>query len=225
MGPRPGGVVRLLGSGGERDSGRSLAMRSVRRWPGCGSRFQYVRSPVIDERGRGGQALVGHGRVGNEHDVVLSPSDCGQKVGEIAVAGDEDYCGRCRVVLDERHDIHCAGYQSCSAICCMVETRLSSSSPPSSFHCADSLGREVSVGWRRRGGRTGERQATGLKFGSEGGLPWRRPVWELKVCLEEVDCPELVRQAANVVDEVIPGGIGGWLAVFCLGSAWESLAK
>jgi hypothetical protein len=101
----------------------------------------------------------------------------------------------------------------------MVETRLSSSGPPSSFHYADSLGWEVSAGRERRGGQTGEGQATGLKFGSEGGLPWRRPVWELKVCLEEVDCTELVCQIADVVDEVVPGGIGGRRAVFCLDSA------
>ena len=43
------------------------------------------------------------------------------------------------------------------------------------------------------GGRTGQGQAAGLKFGSEGGLSWGGFVWELEVCFEDVDRPELVR--------------------------------
>jgi hypothetical protein len=75
---------------------------------GCRSGFQYIRSPVMDEGGLGGQALVSHEGVADEYNVVLSPSDCGQKISEIAITGDEN--DRCWswVILDERHDIHCA---------------------------------------------------------------------------------------------------------------------
>jgi len=84
---------------------------------------------------------VSHERVADEHDVVLSPSDCGQKIGEITVAGDEDDGGWGRVVLDERHDIHWAKCKDCSAVSCTVgAAHLSSSGLPSSFHCVGSLG-------------------------------------------------------------------------------------
>jgi len=137
---------------------------------------------------------VSHEGIADEHDVVLSPSDCRQKIGEIAIAGDEDYCGWRWIVLDECHDIHCARYEDCSAVSYTVETtRQSSSSLPSSFHCAGSLGWEVSEEVRLAGcgGRTRQGQSAGLKFRPEGRLPRRRFVWELEVCLEDVDRPEL----------------------------------
>ena len=49
---------------------------------------------------------MSHERVTDEYDVVLSPPDCGQKVGKITIAGDEDDCGWGWIVLNERHDIH-----------------------------------------------------------------------------------------------------------------------
>jgi hypothetical protein len=65
------------------------------------------------------------------------------------------------------------------------------------------------------GGRTGQRQARGLKFGSEGG---GRFVWESEVRLEDVDRPELVCLTANAVGELVPRDIGGRCAVLCLDS-------
>ena len=49
---------------------------------------------------------MSHRGVADEHDIVFSPSDCGQKVGKIAVTGDEDDGSWRWIVLDERHDIH-----------------------------------------------------------------------------------------------------------------------
>ena len=77
--------------------------QQVLGWRSC---FQYVGFPVVHGGGLEGQALVSHEGVANEHNVVFSPPDCGQKIGEIAIAGDEDDCGWRRIVLDERHDIH-----------------------------------------------------------------------------------------------------------------------
>jgi hypothetical protein len=169
MSLRPRGVIQPSSSSRERNRGRIFTTRSVRWWVRWMSRFQYVGLPVVDERGWGGQALVSRGRVGNEHDVVLSPSDRGQKVGKIAIAGDEDDCCWSWVVLNKRHDIHCVRYQSCTVVSCTVKTtHRSSSSQRSSFHCVGSLGREVSAGQERWSRQTGERQATGLKFRSEG---------------------------------------------------------
>ena len=54
---------------------------------------------------------MSHESVTNEHDVVLPPSNCGQKIGEIAIAGDEDDGGWRRIVFDERHDIHWIRYE------------------------------------------------------------------------------------------------------------------
>jgi len=62
--------------------------------------------PIIRDGGLGGQALVSHGRVADEHDVVLSPPDRGQQIGEITIARDKNYCGRGWIVIDKRHDIH-----------------------------------------------------------------------------------------------------------------------
>ena len=91
---------------------------------------------------------MGHEGVADKYDVVLSPSDRGQKVGEIAVARDENDSGRRWSVLDERHDINCARYEDCHAVSFTVNAAyLSSSSPPSSFHCADNLEREMSEVW------------------------------------------------------------------------------
>ena len=73
---------------------------------GWRSRFQYVGFPVVHGGGLDGQALMSHEGVTDEDDIVLSPPDCGQKVGEITIAGDEGDCGWGRVVLDEGHDIH-----------------------------------------------------------------------------------------------------------------------
>ena len=36
---------------------------------------------------------MSHERVADEYDIILSPPDCGQKIGKIAIAGDEDDCG------------------------------------------------------------------------------------------------------------------------------------
>ena len=33
---------------------------------------------------------MSHESVTNEYDVVLPPSNCGQKIGEITITGDED---------------------------------------------------------------------------------------------------------------------------------------
>jgi len=104
MNIRLGQVVQLLRGGERRDRGQSL--RSGRRGLGWRACFQYIGLPIIHDGSLDGQALVGHERVADEHDVVLSPSDCRQKIGEIAIAGDEDDCGWRWVVLDERHDIH-----------------------------------------------------------------------------------------------------------------------
>ena len=54
--------------------------------------FQYVRLPIVHGESSNGRALVAYGRV-DEHDVVLSPSNCGQEIRKIAIAGDEDDCG------------------------------------------------------------------------------------------------------------------------------------
>ena len=51
-------------------------------------------------------------------------------------------------------------------------------------------------------------------------MPWRGFVWELEVCLEDVDRSELVCQDADVIDDVVPGGVGGRRAVLCLGFSW-----
>ena len=56
-------------------------------------------------------------------------------------------------------------------------------------------------------------------------MSWRGFVWELEVCLEDVDRPELVCQNADVVDDVVSRGIGGRWTVLCLrfslGGVWE----
>ena len=49
---------------------------------------------------------MSHKGVADEHNIVFSPSDCGQKIGEITVARDEDDGGWRWSVLDKRHDIH-----------------------------------------------------------------------------------------------------------------------
>lgn len=102
----------------------------------------------------GGQTLVGHERVTNEHDLVLSPSECGQKIGKIAIARDEDNCGWRLIVLDESHDIHWSRRQHRSVVSNIIgETRLSSSSLQSFSHrCGGSLLDEVSQE-ERYGGR------------------------------------------------------------------------
>jgi hypothetical protein len=61
---------------------------------------------MIYDGGLGGQTLMSRERVANEYDVVLSPSDCGQKIGKITIARDKDDRGWGWIVLDERHDIH-----------------------------------------------------------------------------------------------------------------------
>jgi len=75
MNIRLGQVIRLLRGGERRDRGQSLG--SGRRGLGWGACFQYVRFPIIHNGSLDGQALVSHERVADEHDVVLSPSDCG----------------------------------------------------------------------------------------------------------------------------------------------------
>ena len=105
---------------------------------------------------------MSHESVTNQHDVVLPPSNCGQEIGKITIARDEDDCGRRWIVLDERHDIHWKRYETTTRFLrCgndnVSSTRLSSSGLPSSFRCVDSLGCEVSAEVRQAGldGRTG----------------------------------------------------------------------
>jgi len=104
MGVRFRWLIQVL-RGGERGNGGQSLRHKQRRlgWRSC---IQYVGFPIVRDRGLDGQALVSHERVADEHDIVLSPSDCGQKVGEIAVAGDEDDGGWRWSVLDECHDIN-----------------------------------------------------------------------------------------------------------------------
>ena len=97
-------VLRLLRGGESRNGGQST--RSEQRWLGWRLRIQYIGSPIVRDGSLGGQALVSHERVTDEHDIVLSPSDRGQKIGEITIARDEDYCGWGWIIIDKRHDIH-----------------------------------------------------------------------------------------------------------------------
>jgi len=97
-------LVRLLRGGGS--CNREQSLRSEQQWHGWRSCIQYIRFPIVRDGGLDGQALVRHGRVADEYDVVLSPSDRGQQIGEITIAGDKDDCGWGWIVVDKRHNIH-----------------------------------------------------------------------------------------------------------------------
>lgn len=96
---------------------------------------------------------MGHERVANEHDLILSPSDCGQKIGKIAIARNQDYCGwRCGI-LDESHDIHWKRYQHCSVASSMVDNLpiIIKSTEFFPLLWGQSVGSEVSEGVKREG--------------------------------------------------------------------------
>ena len=77
-------VVALRKTNGMNIGGRAIQVLS---W---GPGFQYLGSPIIHDGGLDGQTLVGHEGVANEDDLVLSPSECREKVGKITIARDED---------------------------------------------------------------------------------------------------------------------------------------